>query len=675
MTKHYATAPTSFRRVSCAVLGMALALGVGFGGVGCTSAQNAANSIANAQEQGASASSGADDSSDSVQTAPVLDESAYDFSYTDRDFDATYDASTATTITWQDGAAQVQGQGAAADGATVTIEQEGVYVLSGSAANAQVAVCAADDAKVQLVLDGLNIESADGPAIYVQQAKKCFITLAAGSENSVADSSTYTLADGADEPDAAIFSKCNLTIQGEGSLAVAGNYSCGIKSKDDLVVTGGNVSVTAVGNGIVGRDRLSIAAGNVAVDAQGNALKSTNEAKGKGFVSITGGQVSLASGDAGIKAENLICITDGSVSVDAQDDALHSNGDVHIAGGQITASSGDDGIHADDALQVDGGAIDITQSYEGLEGHAIYLNDGDVSVVSSDDGLNAANPDATQQDDAPGGMRTDARNDGGEPEANGNARGGKGASSAGEFPEESGFADKPGAAGDAPSANEGGQPGDNADQGNTAEGADAAGAGGMRDGADAEGAGGDMRSGADADMGAGGPGGANDADDTCVIVINGGTVRVDAQGDGIDSNGSLTVNGGTVLVSGPTGQGDGALDYESSATINGGTVIAAGSSGMAVSFTQGTQAYALINAAGNAGDEISIVDSSGNVAATFAPAKAFECVVVSSPIFADNDSCSVAVDGQTYNADSGQSGTAARREPIANGGLSAKPTE
>ena len=206
-------------------------------------------------------------------------------------------------------------------------------------------------------------------------------------------------------------------------------------------------------------------------------------------------------------------------------------------------------------------------------------------MVSSDDGLNAANPDATQQDDAPGGMR------------------------------------------------------------------------------------------ADGGMGAGGPGGGDDADDTCVIVINGGTVRVNAQGDGIDSNGSLTVNGGTVLVSGPTGQGDGALDYESSATINGGTVIAAGSSGMAVSFTQGTQAYALINAAGNAGDEISIVDSSGNVVAAFAPAKAFECVVVSSPVFADSDSCSVAVGGQTYNADSGQSGTAARREPIANGGLSAKPTE
>ena len=269
-------------------------------------------------------------------------------------------------------------------------------------------------------------------------------------------------------------------------------------------------------------------------------------------------------------------------------------------------------------------------------------------MVSSDDGLNAANPDATQQDDAPGGMRTDARNDGSEPEANGNARGGEGASSAVEFPEESGFADKPGAAGDAPSANEGGQPGDSADQGSTAEGADAAAKGGMRDGADATGAGGDMRGGADA-AGAGGPGGANDADDTCVIVINGGTVRVDAQGDGIDSNGSLTVNGGTV--------------------------IAAGSSGMAVSFTQGTQAYALINAAGNAGDEISIVDSSGNVVATFAPAKAFECVVVSSPVFADNDSCSVMVGGQTYNADSGQSGTAARREPIANGGLSAKPTE
>ena len=139
-------------------------------------------------------------------------------------------------------------------------------------------------------------------------------------------------------------------------------------------------------------------------------------------------------------------------------------------------------------------------------------------------------------------------------------------------------------------------------------------------------------------------------DENCLIQINGGTIVLDAKGDGIDSNGSVEVNGGVLLVNGPTSNGDGAFDYNGSATVNGGTVLMVGSTGMAQNFSSGTQPFAMINANGNAGDYVAVTDSNGTVIASLKATKQFGNVLVSSPSFTEGSEYSLVIGGTVTGA-------------------------
>lgn len=571
---------------------LAGALCAGMFGCSSTGASEAASVGSGSQEALAESEGGATDSS-----VPVLDETAYDFSYSNRDVDASYDESSATKVALSGSSAIIDGAGAAIQNGVLTISEAGVYVLSGDLSGS-VVVEAPEDAKVQIVLANASIQSPDGPAIYVKQADKCFLTLADSSSNQVEDSAVYTLAEGQDEPDSAIFSKCDLTIQGSGSLSVSGNYLNAVKSKDDLVVSGGDIDVSAVDSGLVGRDKVGIAAGSIRISSGGDGVKSTNdEDASKGFITVDGGSLQIEAQGKGIKATSILRVAGGSVSVVSTDDSLHSNGDVHVIGGDLSLSSGDDGVHADSVLQIDGGDLLVSESCEGLEGQAIYLSDGTVRVVSSDDGLNAAS--SNESDGA--SDRFDLSDlQGSEPQ------------------------------------------GDDRPQGDEQRDGEPAGAQG------GEQPGGGQPGGGRGDMQVGGM----DADSSCAIVISGSYLVVDAQGDGIDSNGSLEVAGGTVLVSGPSDSANGSLDYGTTASISGGTVIACGSSGMAASFTEGTQAFAMANVKGEAGSSIVLLDSNGNAVASFTAARSFDCVVVSSPLIGDGDSGLIVVGAAVANGNS-----------------------
>lgn len=563
------------------------ALCAGMFGCSSTGVSEAASVGSGGQEVLAESEGGATDSS-----VPVLDETAYDFSYSNRDLDASYDESSATKVALSGSSATVDGAGAAIQNGVLTISEAGVYVLSGDLSGS-VVVEAPEDAKVQIVLANASIQSTDGPAIYVKQADKCFLTLADSSSNQVEDSAVYALAEGQDEPDSAIFSKCDLTIQGSGSLSVAGNYLNAVKSKDDLVVSGGDIDVSAVDSGLVGRDKVGIAAGSIRISSGGDGVKSTNdEDASKGFVTVDGGSLQIEAQEKGIKATSILRVAGGSVSVVSTGDSLHSNGDVHVTGGGLSLSSGDDGVHADSVLQVDGGDLLVSESCEGLEGQTIYLSDGTVRVTSSDDGLNAA---SSSEDDGASGVFDPGDSRSSEPQ------------------------------------------GDDRQQGDE-----------QRDGELACAQGGEQPGGGRSGGGRGGM----DADSSCAIVISGGYLVVDAQGDGIDSNGSLEVAGGTVLVSGPSDGANGALDYGTTASISGGTVIACGSSGMAASFTEGAQAFALANVKGEAGSSIVLLDSNGNAVASFTAARSFDCVVVSSPSIGDGDSGLIVVGAVVANGNS-----------------------
>ena len=279
----------------------------------------------------------------------------------------------------------------------------------------------------------------------------------------------------------------------------------------------------------------------------------------------------------------------------------------------MNIASGDDGVHADTELTINNGDITVSESYEGLEAKYITINDGNIDITSSDDGINVSSGSSNTSDDgnAPGaGDRPELpTNENGEADTN-----------AGNRPEmptnENGEADTN--AGNRPElpTNENGEADTNA--GNRPE---------MPTNEN-----GDNTSGNDGGMMPGGGQGGFDESDGSELVINGGIVHVNASGDGIDSNGTITINGGEIYVDGPTSGGDGALDYADTCEINGGILVAAGSIGMATAPTSGSTQYS-VNAAFsttyNGGTKVTVKDSSGNEVLTYTPAKNFQSFVFS----------------------------------------------
>ena len=249
--------------------------------------------------------------------------------FTKRDLAQTADLSEAQSIT-------------VTDGQTIDITEEGVYVVSGSAKNCTIRVSADDAAKIQLVLDGVSITNEDFPAIYVISADKVFIT-AADSENNLTVSGQFR-ADGDTNTDAVIFSKDDLVLNGTGTLNITANYGNGITCKDDLKITGGSYNVTT-------------------------ALDS-------------------------FEANDSISIYDGTFNIKTEKDGFHcenneAEGTITILGGTYTISGGSDGMQACALLQIDSGTMNITAA-EGLEATYVLINDGDINISASDDGINAA---------------------------------------------------------------------------------------------------------------------------------------------------------------------------------------------------------------------------------------------------------------------------------------------
>ena len=336
---------------------------------------------------------------------------AFDLSnyFSDRDLAGTWEESGAVVV-------DLNGESGA-----VSLAEAGTYVLSGTL-NGSVQVSVDSKDKVQLVLAGVNIASENAAAIYVENADKTFITLAADTENIL----TSTGFEEDNDIDAAIFSRDDLVLNGAGSLSVVSDKN-GIVGKDDLKITGGSYTLTTAGRGIDGNDSVRIADGSFVITSGKDAIRSKNEEEGKGYVLIAGGTFDLTVGGGaenaaphaddmmgfgrggwgwggnaapadeentastkGIKAANSLTILDGTFSFNTADDALHTNGDLTVNGGSLILAAGDDGLHADGALTINDGDLTITQSYEGVEGTAITVNGGTVSLRAADDGLNAA---------------------------------------------------------------------------------------------------------------------------------------------------------------------------------------------------------------------------------------------------------------------------------------------
>lgn len=508
-----------------------------------------------------------------------------DFEFSNKDTTYNYDESEGKTIANSEKA--------------VKITAEGTYVVSGE--HESITVSAPDTAKVRIILKNATVSNTSGPAIYIENADKVFITAYKNTTNTLSDGTSYTGDFKDTNVDGAIFSKTDLTLNGEGTLNITGNYKCGAVSKDDLIICGLNLTVKSTGCALEGKDCVKIKDAAITVSSGGDGIRSTNTEKtNKGFVYIETGNIDITSGSDGIqaatvlkaangnvkitaggaadtkqnsgdrnmpgfggktqttddeestkglKAGSLIVIDEGSFEVSSKDDSFHSNGDIEINGGSFTAATGDDGFHTDSNLIINGGSITVSRSYEGLEGQKVTVTGGNIDITASDDGINAASPSAS-------GSSTDGR-----------------------------------------------------------------------------------------------PG---NSDSNALITIGGGYILVNASGDGIDSNGNVAITGGTVLVSGPTDNGNAAFDYNGEATVSGGTVILCGSSGMAQGFSdkseQASFMYTLDSSA-SAGSSVALTDEKGNVIASFIPAKQYNNIVITSSSLKNGSSYKLVIGGTVSGAD------------------------
>ena len=476
----------------------------------------------------------------------------------------------------------VTGAGMVTDGSVVTINEPGTYVITGKLDDGQIIVDVDKekypDGKVELSLENAEINCSDNSPVYVAGiGDECVISVKKGTENIISDGTDYV---NADERSGAVYSKDDLKIKGKGKLTVKGNCTDGIVSKNDIKIFNGNIDVTAIDDGIRGKDSVKIGDSedtdfsnlNVTVKTTyGDGIKSTNSTDdGKGNITINGGKIKVNSyGDAvsaernviinsgdldiytytgskasqsdlstppqgggfpgmkegninkpdisakGIKGAVGIEINGGTINIDSTDDSIHSNGDTVINGGEMTLASSDDGIHSDKMLTINDGKINIKNSYEGIEAYDIEVKGGNIRVVASDDGFNAAGGDGS-----------------------GNAN-----------------------------TNPWGQ-------------------GGM-------------------------------SSSTGILNISGGYIYSEAGGDGIDSNGNITVSGGTVIVCGPVRGGNGIFDigdgngYKFSFT--GGTVFGIGTQDMFVSPTAANGFLKGTSVALSSGTMVTVADSDGNV--------------------------------------------------------------
>lgn len=327
--------------------------------------------------------------SDITAGVSSVEEDSSGYGFSNRDLDPAWDSVTAS-VSLTDGNNVADGSGVTVSGNDVTITAGGTYIFTGTLNDGSITVAAGEEEKVQLVLSGVSVTNSDGPALYISSGDKVFLTLADDTENYFSDGSDYSVFDGDTELDAAVFSRSDLTINGGGSLTVNGNCKHGIVSKDDLVICGGSVTVNAKNVALEGKDCVKIADAQLNLSAGTDGIRSDNdEDSDRGYIYISSGTIAVNAGSDGLQAETDLYIAGGTITVNAADDACHSNGTATVAGGMLTLACGDDAVHATTTLTVDGGTIEI-RAAEGLEATVVVINDGEISITASDDGINAA---------------------------------------------------------------------------------------------------------------------------------------------------------------------------------------------------------------------------------------------------------------------------------------------
>lgn len=464
------------------------------------------------------------------------------------------------------------------------IKEAGTYVLSGTL-DGSVKITVDKEETVRLVLDNASIKASDYSAIYCSQAKKLIISLKEGTVNSLSDELTYTnVVD--EEPSATLFAKDDLTINGSGTLNIEANVNDAITSKDTLKLMEGTYQIKAVDDGIVGRDFVYIHDGEYVVEVQGDGIKTTYDTDTeKGDMMIENGKFNITSGADAIQAIQDLSIYDGDYEI------VSGGGSVNASTSANANQPGGFGRWNESNLQ----QSSDTPSAKGIKGGAsVMIAAGIYSLDTSDDAIHS-NGTA----DITGGNLTIQSGDDGI-HADGMLTINDGSINVSKSYE--------GLEGSSVHISGGNILVVASDDGINAAG-----------GSDEE----SSDSGVDTFY----------STEDHTIQISGGTTQVDAMGDGLDSNKTITMSGGVIVVSGPTNEGNGALDFDGDFTITGGIMIATGSNGMVQSPSVSSQQNTLVINTGNqeANATFYISDADGNIILGVSPSKAYGNVIVSSP--------------------------------------------
>lgn len=537
--------------------------------------------------------------------------------FTERDLAGTYEESGAVYVTLSDDGITGETDGVVIKGQTVTITAEGTYIFSGTLSEGQIVVDA-DNAKVQIVFDNVDITCASSAAVYVKSAEKVFVTLAEGSQNTLRNTDEYVAIDD-NNIDAVIFAKSDLTLNGTGSLTIVSAEGHGIVSKDDLKITGGTYDITAAGHALSGKDSVRIADGTFILTAEKDGIHAENaDDEEKGYIYIADGDFTITSDGDGMDASNIVQIEDGTLDITAGGGAANSlkTHESDVPGGGMpqngekpdgesmpqmgekpdgenmpqdttTDESGTStkGIKAGGGMYLNGGTYQIDSADDSIHSNAnITIADGTYTLATGDDGVHAddaliVNGDTITVTESYEGLEglTVTINDG---------------------------------TIDITASDDGI---------NTAGGTDQSGFGTF----------GDHFKGMDS---------ADDeteetTDKEMWMELNGGYIHILAGGDGVDSNGNLTINGGEIYIDGPSDNGNSAIDYgdRSSAYVNGGMLVAIGSSGMAEGMSDSSKQEVLMVKLGEqmeAGD-VELTDNEGNVIVSYTALKSYDCVIIS----------------------------------------------
>ncbi len=573
---------------------------------------------------------GTDGTIDNNKASSTADPVDVDFSqtdadmFTDRDRKTDYDESKTVSIKLNGTSATSSSDSVKISGSTVTITEEATYVVSGTLTDGMIIVNADDTAKLQIVLNGVDITSKTCAALYILEADKVVVTLADGKTNTLTNGGTFTAIDD-NNIDAAVFSKQDLTFNGSGSLTVTSPAAHGIVCKDDLVFTGGTYTINSASHGLDANDSVRIAGlTKLTIDAGKDGIHCENtDDTSLGFIYIGGGTMNIEAEGDGIAAGAYVQIENGSFDLLAgggsKNGSNASSGNyggfmgggrpggmrpgstqstttdesstsmkgikaansLLISGGTFKIDSADDSIHSDVSVTINGGTFEIASGDDAIHAEeTLTITAGSFNITESYEGLEALNINVKG-----GEFKIVASDDGL----------------------------------------------------NAAGGTDSSGTTGGRDGMFGGGHG-------------GGPGGMGDkmSSGNGSIVVSGGNLYVKASGDGLDANGTLTISGGYTVVIGPT-QGDTAtLDYDRSAAITGGTFIGTGALGMAQTFSESKQGVVAVSVGNrSAGTNITLKDKSGKTIITHTPELSFAVVILSSPDIVSGETYTIVVGSES----------------------------